>query len=168
MGHLGQVYQSQSPMETNWRHLSMFTIMDFMYHIPYAWLQNHFGIVWDQDVLTDSVTDREETELNVSSILRRDGLCLADCLCLSSDTIFFLNVVISAIHINVSPNIIKTGQTQLVCDFPIIVVIPEMVPIRKKLNVIADYYSFVLRNMCLLTSALKFVPKMQNLQKTFI
>lgn len=82
-------------------------------------------------MLTDSVTDREETELNVSSILRRDGLCLADCLCLSSDTIFFLNVVISAIHFNVSPNIIKTGQTQLVCDSPIIVVIPEMAPIRK-------------------------------------
>ncbi len=82
-------------------------------------------------MLTNSITDREETELNVSSILRRDGLCLTDCLCLSSDIIFFLNVVISAIHINVSPNIIKTGQTQLVCDFPISVVIPEMAPIRK-------------------------------------
>ncbi len=113
MGHLGQVYQSQSPMETNWRHLSMFTIMDFMYHIPYAWLQYYFGIVWDQDVLTNSITDREETELNVSSILRRDGLRLADCLCLSSDIIFFLNVVISAIHINVSPNIIRSNTTCL-------------------------------------------------------
>lgn len=34
-----------------------------------------FGIVWDQDVLTNSVADREETELNVSSVLRQDALC---------------------------------------------------------------------------------------------
>lgn len=37
-----------------------------------------FGIVWVRDVLTDSVADLEETELNVSSVLRQDALCLAD------------------------------------------------------------------------------------------
>lgn len=29
-------------------------------------------------MLTDSVADLEETELNVSSVLRQDALCLAD------------------------------------------------------------------------------------------